>query len=94
MEDVEVRRVAGPQHPIREDVRVRAATLARDRVHALDVLRPELEQTLADERDTLVLADARLHCLEEILVGRVDHRAGRVEQRDLVRRLDLAYVLH
>ena len=61
---------------------------------ALDVLGAELEEALADERDALVLAHARLHRLEEVVVGGVDHRARGVQERDLVRRLDLADVLH
>ena len=35
-----------------------------------------------------------LSCSEMQLVGAVDHRAGRVEQRDLVDRLDLARIEH
>ena len=49
----------GPQHPVGEDVRVRRAALARDRVDALDVLGAELEEHLVDERDAVVLAEAR-----------------------------------
>ena len=94
MEDVEVGGVARPQHAVGEDVRVRAAPLARDRVDALDVLGAELEQPLADERDAFVLANARLQRLEEILVRRVDHRARHVQQRDLVGGLHHARVLH
>ena len=94
VEDVEVRRVAGAQHPVGEHVRVRAAALARDRVHALDVLRAELEQHLVHERDAVVLAEAGPDRAEELVVRGVDHRAGHVEQHDLVRRLDHADVLH
>jgi len=94
VEDVEVGRVAGAQHPVGEDVRVRAAALARDGVDALDVLRAELEQPLADERDALVLAHPGLQRLEEVVVRRVHHRARGVQQRDLVHRLDHADVLH
>ena len=93
VEDVEVGGVAGPQHAVGEDVRMRAAALARDGVHTLDVLGAELEEHLVDERDALVLAHPRLHGPEELLVGRVDHRAGRVQERDLVLGLDLADVL-
>ena len=47
----------------REDVRVRAAALARDRVDVVDVLRAEVEQELRDVGDELALADARLELL-------------------------------
>ena len=94
MQDVEVGGVAGPQHPVGEDVRVGRAALARDRVHALDMLGAKLEQHLVDERDALVLTKAGPHRAVEVVVRGVDHCAGRVEQRDLVDRLDLACVLH
>ena len=55
---------------------------------------PIVEQELRDVRDELALADARLQLLGDQLVGAVDHRAGRVQQRDLVDRLDLAGVEH
>ena len=38
VEDVEVGGIARPEHPVGEDVRVRAAPFARDRIDALDVL--------------------------------------------------------
>ncbi len=60
VEDVEVGGVARSQHAVGEDVRVRAAPLAGDRVDPLDVLGAELEEPLADERDALVLAHPRL----------------------------------
>ena len=46
VQDVEVRGVAGPQNPIGEDMRVRVAALARDRVDALDVLGAQVVQDL------------------------------------------------
>ena len=94
VDDVEEGLVAGPDDPVAEHVRVRAAALARHRVDVVDVLRPEIEQDLGDFRDELALADARLEALGDVLVGPVDHRAGRVEQDDLVDGLDLARVEH
>ena len=94
VDDVEEGLVAGPDDPVAEHVRVRAAALARDRVDVVDVLRAEVEQELRHVGDELALADARLELLGEHLVGAVDHRAGRVEQHDLVDRLDLAGVEH
>ena len=94
MDDVEEGLVAGPDDPVAEDVRVRAAALARHRVDVVDVLRPEIEQDLGDLRDQLALADAGLEALRDVLVGAVDHGAGRVEQDDLVDGLDLARVEH
>src|SRR5437868_4402081 len=58
MEDVEVRRIAGPQHAVGEHMWMRAATLARDRVDALHMLRAQLVEHLVDERDAVVLAEA------------------------------------
>ena len=94
VDDVEEGLVAGPDDPVAEDVRVRAAALAGDRVDVVDVLRAQVEQALGDVGHELALADARLELLGDHLVGAVDHRAGRVEQDDLVDRLDLARVEH
>ena len=73
---------------------MRAAALARDGVDVVDVLGAEVEQELRDVGHELALADAGLQLLGEQLVGPVDHRAGGVEQDDLVDRLDLAGVEH
>jgi hypothetical protein len=75
-------------------VRVRTAALAGDGVHALDVLRSELEEHAVRDRDTLVLADAGPEVPVELVVGGVDHRAGGCEQCDLVLGLDLPDLLH
>ena len=90
VDDVEVRLVARADQPVGEDVRVRAAPLARDRVDRLDELRAHLEQARVRERHDVALADARLQRLEDVLVDAVDHRAGLRQQHDLVRALDLA----
>ena len=94
MEDVEVGRVSRAQRAVGEHVGVGAAALARDRVDALDELRAHLVQDLVDQRDAVVLTDARAHLAIQLLVGGVDHRAGHVQQRDLVTRLDHAGLLH
>ena len=88
VQDVEERRVTGTDDAVGVDVRVRRAALAGDRVDALDVLRPEVEQRLGDEADALVLAHTRSQRPVQLLVGSVDHRAGMGEQEDLVGRLD------
>ena len=90
MQDVEERRVAGADDPVAVDVRVRRAALAGDRVDALDVLAAEVVEHLADQADALVLAHARAQERVQLLVRRVDHRAGLGEQRDLVGGLDPA----
>jgi hypothetical protein len=94
VDDVEEGLVAGPDDPVAEHVRVGAAPLAGDRVDVVDVLGPEVEQEVRHVGDELALADARLELLGDQLVGAVHHRAGRVEQHDLVDRLDLAGVEH
>ncbi len=73
---------------------MRVCALARDRVDALDVLRAEVVEDLVDEPDALVLAHPRLHGDVQLLVGGIDHRAGGVEQRALVLRLDHPALLH
>ena len=93
MQDVEVRRIAGTQHAIGEHVRMRATALARNRVYALHMLGAELVQHLVHERDALVLAEAGAQRVEQRVVRPVDHRARRIEQSDLVLRLDHAHVL-
>ena len=73
---------------------MRAAALARDGVDVVDVLGAHVEQGLRDVGDQLALAHPGLQLLGQHLVGPVDHRAGGVEQDDLVDRLDLAGVEH
>ena len=90
VQDVEERRVAGPDDAVAVDVRVRRAPLAGDRVDPLDVLAAEVVEHLADQADALVLPDSRTQEAVQLLVRRVDHRAGLGEQADLVRRLDAA----
>ena len=90
VDDVEVRLVARADQPVREDVRVRAAALARDRVDRLDELGAHLEQPRVGERDDVALADPGLEELEDVVVDAVHHGAGLRQERDLVRALDLA----
>ena len=59
VDDVEEGLVAGPDDAVGEVVRVRVASLARDRVDRLHLVTAELVQSLVRERDDLVLADAR-----------------------------------
>src|SRR5919108_566639 len=94
VDDVEEGLIARPDQPVAEDVRVRAAALAGHGVDVVDVLGPHLEQSMGDIGDQLVLTDAGLEVLGDVLVRTVDHGAGRVQQDDLVDRLDLARVEH
>ena len=84
----------GPQQPVGEDVRMRVAAVARDGVDRLDLLGAQLEQDLLRARDDLVLVHARAEHPVDLLVDRVDHPAGVVEQRDLLVGLDLARLEH
>jgi phosphoserine phosphatase len=84
VDDVEERLVAGADDAVGEVVRVRVAPLAGDRVDRLDLVRAELVQPLVRQGHDLVLAHARLECLDDVLVDPVDHRGGLVEQHDLV----------
>ena len=94
VEDVEVGGIAGAERPVGVHVRVGIAALARDRVDALDELRPHVVEHLVDQPDALVLAHSGLHRAIQLLVGGVDHRARLVEQRDLVAGLDHPGLLH
>ena len=84
----------GPDQAVGEDVRVRRAALAADSVDVVDVLAAHVEEGLRHVGHELAFADAGLEPLSDQLVRAVDHGAGRVEERDLVRRLDLARVEH
>ena len=90
VQDVVIHGIAWTQHAIREDVRMRTAPLAGNRVHAFDVLGSEVVQDLAHEPDRFVLAHARLHRHVQLVVRGVDHHRRVREQRDLVLGLDLA----
>ena len=92
MDDVEERLVARPEEAVGEHVRVRVAAIAGDGVHGLDLLRPHLEQQLVRAADDLVLVHARAEHPVDLVVDRVDEARRLVEERDLLRRLDLAGV--
>ena len=94
MDDVEERLVARAEEPVGEDVRVRVAAVARDGVDGLHLLRPHLEEQLVRARDDLVLVDAGPQHPVDLLVDRVDEPGRLVEQRDLLRGLDLARLEH
>ena len=94
VDDVEEGLVAGPDQPVGEVVRVRVAPLPRDRVDRLDLVRAHLVEPLVGERHDLVLADARLERLDDVLVDPVHHRHGLGQQHDLVARLDHPSVEH
>ena len=84
----------GPDQPVGEVVRVRVAPLARDRVDRLDLVRPHLVEPLAGEPDDLVLPDAGLEHVDDVLVDAVDHGGGLAQQHDLVHGLDRPGVQH
>ncbi len=84
VDDVEERLVTRPDQPVGEVVRVRVAPLAGDRVDRLDLVGAHLVEPLVGQRDDLVLPDAGLERLDDVLVDAVDHRRGLVEQHDLV----------
>jgi len=94
VDDVEERLVAGADQPVGEVVRVRVAALPGDRVDGLDLVRAHLVEPLVGERDDLILPDAGLQRLGDVLVDAVDHGGRLVEQRDLVGALDDARVEH
>ena len=73
---------------------MRVAAVAGDRVHGLDALRAHLEEQLVRAPDDLVLVHAWPQHPVDLLVHRVDEARRLVEERDLVRRLDLARLEH
>ena len=94
MQNVVVHRIAGAQHAVGENVRVRIAALAGNRVDRFDVLRAQVVENFADQADGFVLAHAGLHGAVQLVVGGVDHHRRDVQQRDFVLRLDHARVGH
>ena len=75
-------------------MRVRVAPLTGDGVDRFDLVGAHLVEPLAGQRDDLVLADAGLQRLDDVLVDAVDHRGRLGQQHDLVRRLDRARIEH
>ena len=73
---------------------MRVAALAGNRIDRFDVVGPHLVEALVGERHDLVLANAGLERLRDVLVDAVDHRRGRRQQRDLVGRFDQSGVEH
>ena len=94
VDDVVVGHVPRPHDPIREDVRMGAAPLAGDGVDALHLFGAEGVEHVVDDRHHLALLHPDRHRAVQLVVGRVDHRRGGLEQRHLVLRLQLADVLH
>ena len=94
MDDVEEGLVSRAEEPVREDVRVRDAAVARDGVDRLDLFGAHLEEQLVRAPDDLVLVDPGPQHPVDLLVDRVDQSGRLVEQRDLLRRLDLARLEH
>ena len=90
VDDVEERLVAGAQQAVGEDVRVRGAAVAGDGVDRLDVLGAELEQELVRMRRRPGSRGFPGAASGRSVVDGVDDSGGVIEQRDLVRRLDLA----
>lgn len=90
VQNIEERRVARTDKAVREDVRMRRAALPRDGIDALHILGPQIIQNLGDEAHGLVLSNAGLEELVELLVSRIDHRGHLGEQGDLVAGLHLA----
>ena len=69
VEDVEEDRVARAHHPIAIDMWMRMGALARNGVHALNVLGAEVIQGLGDQPDAFVLFHARAHHLVQRFIG-------------------------
>ena len=88
MDDVEERLVARAQQPVREDVWMRVAAVARDGVDGLHLLGSHLEQELMRAPDDLVLVHTRPQHPVDLVVDGVDEPGRLVEEHDLLRRLD------
>ena len=94
MDDVEEGLVARPDEPVGEVVRMGIASFPADRVDGLHLIGPHRVEPLVHQRDDLVLPDAGLEHLDDVLIDPVDHRGGLGEQHDLVGGLDLPRVEH
>ncbi len=94
MENVVIHGISGPEDAVRENVGVRIAALAGDGVHGFYILGTEIVEHLAYQTHGLVFAHARLHRTIEFVVSSVHHHGGRIQQRDLVSRLDKARFRH
>ena len=73
---------------------MRIAALPGNRVHGFDIFGAEIVENFAHETDRLVFTQARFHGAVEFVVSNIDHHRRRVEQRDLVTRLDEARFRH
>ena len=94
VQNIEERRIAGTQHAVGVDMRMRAATLAGNRIDAFDMLGAEIVQHFADHADAFVFFNARFHEAIKLVVGGIDHHGRGVEQSDLVLGFDLTHFVH
>src|SRR5579872_1169376 len=69
--DIEKRLIARPDQTVREIVRMWIAALAGDGVDRLDVVGPEVVELLRRQRHDLILANARLQRLRDVLICRI-----------------------
>ena len=76
MQNVEVNRVAGAQHAIGENVRMRIAAVAGDGVDRLHLLGAELEEQSLGLGHDLAHGDTRTQQLVDALIDRVDDGGG------------------
>src|ERR1700722_7575648 len=94
MKNVVVDGIAGTQHAVGKNVRVRVAALAGDCVHRFYVFGTEIGENFADEADSFIFAQAGLHGAIEFVIGGVDHHGRSVEQRNFILRLNDASFRH
>ncbi len=75
-------------------MRVRVATLAGNGIHRFHVFGAEVVQHFARQPHRLVLAHPRLHGAVQLVISGVNHHGRRIEQRNLILRLDDARIRH
>src|SRR5439155_4854688 len=68
MQNVVIDGVARAQHAVGKNMRMRIATLARNRVDCFHILGSEIVQDFTDQADGFVLAHSRLHSTVEFVV--------------------------
>ena len=94
MQNIKKGRVAGTQHAVGIDVRMRAAALTRDGVDAFHVFRAQVVEYFADDAHAFVFPHSRFHKAVKLFVCGIDHHAGGVEESDLVLGFDFSHLVH
>src|SRR5262245_40685245 len=92
LQNVEEGLIAGPDQPVGEIMRMRIAAFTRYSIHRLNVIGAVPVEEFIDLGDDVVFAHARLELFVDHVIGAVDHGRGTIKERDLVGRLEFAWL--